>query len=65
MRANLYTIEVKGKKPFVVLGLKEYHALLKQLEDMEDRVSIRERTNDENIAWTEVKKEIRKKFSGK
>ena len=63
MKSNLYTIEVKGKNPFVVVDLNEYRSLLDKLEDMEDRLAIRERMNDEDIPWEEVKKDIRKKLS--
>ena len=35
------------------------------LEDMEDRLAVKERANDINIPWSEVKKDIRKKLTAK
>lgn len=65
MATNSYTIEVKGKKPFVVLLLKQYEALLEYIEELEDKADLKERANDAIISWTEVKKEIKKKVSVK
>jgi len=57
--------EAKYKEPMVVLPLRQYETLIEYVEDMEDRIAIRERANDENISWEEVKKEIKKKLAKK
>ena len=44
-----------------LLPMKQYQALLEYLEDMEDRLAVKERKGDEMIPWETVKKEIKKK----
>jgi hypothetical protein len=62
MKSGLFSIEVKGNNPFVVLDLKKYQLLLEQIEDMKDRLAIRERINDEDIPWEVTEKKLKKKF---
>jgi len=40
----------------------KYEALLEQIEELEDRLTVVERADDEVIPWEEVKKEIKKKI---
>lgn len=65
MATPSYTIEVKGKKPFVVIQLKKYEAMLEYMEELEDRADIVERSDDESTPWADVKKEITDKLSKK
>jgi hypothetical protein len=53
--------KTKYQEAMALLPMKQYEALLEHLEDMEDRLSVRERENDKMIPWEEVKKEISKK----
>ena len=65
MASSSYTIELKGEKPFVVIRLKQYEAMLEYMDELEDRADIKERSIEENILWPEVKKAIKKKLSKK
>ena len=62
MKSGSYSIEVKGNNPFVVLDLKKYRLLLEQIEDMKDRLAIRERLYDEDISWEVTEQKLIKKF---
>jgi hypothetical protein len=53
--------KTKYQEAMALLPMKQYEALLEHIEEMEDRLAVRERANDETIPWEEVKKEIRKK----
>ncbi|MEK6616053.1 MAG: hypothetical protein AABZ32_08085 [Bacteroidota bacterium] len=53
------------KEPMVLFSLRQYEALVEYLEDMEDRLAIKERANEDNISWEEIKKDIRKKRNNK
>ncbi|MBL4585834.1 MAG: hypothetical protein JKX84_02060 [Flavobacteriales bacterium] len=57
-----HTIEVKGKNPLVILDLKQYQTLLDDLEDMQDRIAILERTDEPEVSQIEVEKAFAKKF---
>ena len=57
--------ESKINEPMVMFPLRQYDELMEYLEDMEDRLSVKERANDKNIPWSEVKKDIRKKLTAK
>ena len=65
MTATSYTIEVKGKKPFVIIQLKQYEAMLEHMEELEDKASIRERAEEATIPLAEVEKKFKKKFGVK
>jgi hypothetical protein len=53
--------KTKYQEAMALLPMKQYEALLEHLEDMEDRLSVKEREGDKMIPWEKVKKEIRKK----
>ena len=57
--------ESKINEPMVMFPLRQYDELMDYLEDMEDRLAVKERANDINIPWSEVKKDIRKKLTAK
>ena len=57
--------ESKINEPMVMFPLRQYDELMEYLEDMEDCLSVKERANDKNIPWSEVKKDIRKKLTAK
>jgi len=57
--------ESKINEPMVMFPLRQYDELMEYLEDMEDRLAVKERANDKNIPWSEVKKDIRKKLTAK
>ena len=65
MTTTSYTLEVKGKTPFVVLQLKQYEAMLEYMEELEDRADLRDRKEEENIPWIKVKDEIAEKLAQK
>ena len=56
---------IKVKEPVVVLNLREYEKLIEYLEDLEDRVSVRERANEPNVPYEKVEKRFRRKFGRK
>ncbi len=49
MKSDSYFIEVKGNNPFVVLDLKKYTAMIEQIEDMKDRLTMQNRVDDEDV----------------
>ena len=51
--------KTKHQEAMALLPMKQYNALLEYLEEMEDRLAVKERAEDETIPWEEVKKEIR------
>jgi len=53
--------KTKYQEAMALLPMKQYQALLEYLEDMEDRLAVRERAGDKMIPWEEVKREIKKK----
>ncbi len=53
--------KTKHQEAMALLPMKQYQALLEYLEDMEDRLAVKERKGDEMIPWETVKKEIKKK----
>lgn len=53
---------IKTKEPVVVLNVREYEALIEYLEDLEDRVAVKERSGEADIPQQEVEKRFRKKF---
>ena len=57
--------ESKINEPMVMFPLRQYDELMEYLEDMEDRLAVKERADDKNIPWSEVKKDIRKKLTAK
>jgi hypothetical protein len=63
MKSGSFSVEVKGKNPFVVLELKKYELMVEQIEDMKDRLTIRGRTNDADIPWEETQKKLKTKFN--
>jgi hypothetical protein len=56
---------IKTKEPVVVMNVREYKALIEYLEDLEDRVAVRERSKEPNIPLGEVERRFRKKFGRK
>jgi hypothetical protein len=63
MKSGSFSVEVKGKNPFVVLELKKYELMVEQIEEMKDRLAIRERTNDADVPWEETEKKLKNKFN--
>jgi hypothetical protein len=57
--------QARFKETMVMMPLRQYEALMEYLEDLEDAFAVKERANEENIPWEEVKKEIRKKTAKK
>lgn len=53
--------ESNFKEPMVFFPLRQYEALVEYLEDMEDRLAVKERASEGNIPWEKVKKDIRRK----
>jgi hypothetical protein len=53
------------KEPMVIFPLKQYETLMEYLEDIEDRLSVKERINEPNIPLEEVEKKFNKKFGKK
>ena len=53
--------KTKYQGAMALLPMKQYEALLEHIEEMEDRIAVKERAGDATIPWEEVKKEIRKK----
>ncbi|MDZ4847251.1 MAG: hypothetical protein SH857_17095 [Chitinophagales bacterium] len=56
---------IKVKEPVVVLNLREYEKLIEYVEDLEDRVSVRERANEPNVPYEKVEKRFKRKFGKK
>ena len=53
-----YTVEIKGKNPFVVLALNEYEELRQYIEDLEDRLAIMERADEPSYDLSTMVKEM-------
>jgi len=53
------------KEPMVIFPLKQYEALMEYLEDIEDRLSVKERINEPVISQKEVDNKFNKKFGNK
>jgi len=53
------------KEPMVIFPLKQYETLMEYLEDIEDRLCVKERINEPNISQEEVEKKFKKKFNAK
>lgn len=53
---------MKAKNPFVVIDLKKYRAMIEEIEDMKDRLSIRSRIDDQDVPWELTEKKLIKKF---
>jgi len=62
MKAESFSIEVKGSNPFVVLDLKKYQAMVEQIEDMKDRLAMQSRVDDEDVSWEDTEKKLIHKF---
>lgn len=62
---TLYSIELKGKSPYVVLPLKQYRLMLEYIDDLEDKMALRQRKNEESVAWDITEKKFNKKFGAK
>ena len=60
MKTRCLTDE-KGKVISAVVPIKEYEAML---EDLEDLAAVVERRNDETVPWEQVKKELDIKSKG-
>lgn len=60
MKTRFLTDE-KGKVISAVVPIKEYEAML---EDLEDLAAVVERRNDETVPWEQVKKELDIKSKG-
>lgn len=52
---------IKTKKPVVLMNVLEYEALIEYLEDLEDRIFVRERLKEPNIPQGEVERRLKKK----
>jgi hypothetical protein len=57
--------KTKYQEAMALLPMKQYEALLEHLEEMEDRLAVKERASDKTSSWQEVKKEIKKKVRNK
>jgi len=53
------------KDPMVIFPLKQYESLMEHLEDIEDRLSVMERTNEPTISQEEVEAKFIQKFGHK
>ena len=53
------------KEPMVVFPLKQYETLLDYIDEIEDRLSIRERLTEPIISQEEVVANFKKKFGTK
>lgn len=53
------------KEPMVIFPLKQYESLMEHLEDIEDRLSVMERTNEPTISQEEVEAKFIQKFGHK
>lgn len=53
------------KEPMVIFPLKQYETLMEYLEDIEDRLSVKERINEPTLSQEEVEKKFNKKFGSK
>ena len=62
MKAELYSFEIKGNNPFIVLDLKKYQARLEEIEDLKDRLAIYNSLADENVPWEETEKTLTNQF---
>ena len=63
MKSGSFSVEIKGKNPFVVLEFKKYQLMVEQIEDMKDRLAIKERATDEDVAWEKTEEKLIKKFN--
>jgi hypothetical protein len=52
-------------EPMVVFPLKQYEILMDYIEEIEDRLSIIERSNESNVSQEEVEERFVKKFGRK
>jgi len=65
MANSPFSIELKSKNPVVLLPLKQYETMLAYIEDLEDKIAIRSRKDEENIPWGDTEKKFTKKFGAK
>ena len=63
MKSGSFSVEVKGNNPFVVLEIKKYNLMVELIEDMKDRLAIRERANDIEFPWEETENKLKNKFN--
>lgn len=61
MKQTQYIKEIKSKVPVIVLDLKEYEALIEYVEDIEDRLAIRERAELPEYDFKKLVKKLDKK----
>ncbi len=57
--------ETEFREPMVIFPLKQYEALIEYLEDIEDRLSIKERLNEPTLSQEKVEEYFSKKFGKK
>ena len=50
------------KQPMVIFPLKQYEALMEYIEEMEDRLDIKERADEPTMSQEEVDKLFKLKF---
>lgn len=62
MANSPFSIELKSKNPMILLPLKQYETMLEYIEDLEDKIAIRSRKDEENILWSNTEKKFNKKF---
>lgn len=62
MANSPFSIELKSKNPMILLPLKQYETMLEYIEDLEDKIAIRSRKDEENIPWSHTEKKFNKKF---
>ena len=57
--------ETEFREPMVIFPLKQYEALIEYLEDIEDRLSIKERLHEPTLSQEKVEEYFSKKFGKK
>ena len=66
MDSRIKNIKETGfREPMVIFPLKQYEALMEYLEDIEDRLSVKERLNEPTLSQEKVEEYFTKKFGKK
>jgi hypothetical protein len=66
MDSRIKNIKETGfREPMVIFPLKQYKALMEYLEDIEDRLSVKERLNEPTLSQEKVEEYFSKKFGKK
>lgn len=64
-RRPQYLVDSQGRKTAVLLGVKDYMAMLEKMEELEDTLALDEarRTDNGFRAYTDLREELRKEGS--